>query len=110
VESILPMTAAALGRAIPVLSPTIPTPPFDRRELRASSPLAPTDQRELHDWRQDAIDTRILAVHGLGGSGKSQLVLNYVQGHREDYLTIFWVEAGQKESIEGLSSDPQAAL
>jgi hypothetical protein len=104
------MTAVALGRAIPVLSPTIPTPPFDRRELRASSPLAPTDQRELHDWRQDAIDTRILAVHGLGGSGKSQLVLNYVQEYREDYLTIFWVEAGQKESIEGLSSDPQAAL
>jgi hypothetical protein len=80
-----------------------------------SPPSTPTssptpDQRELHDWRQDAIDTRILAAHGLGGSGKSQLVLNYVREYREDYLTIFWVEAGQKESIEGLSSDPQAAL
>jgi tetratricopeptide (TPR) repeat protein len=27
-------------------------------------------------------------------------VLNYVREYREDYLTIFWVEAGQKESIE----------
>jgi tetratricopeptide (TPR) repeat protein len=39
-------------------------------------------------------------VHGLGGSGKSQLVLNYVREYREDYSAIFWVEAGQKESIE----------
>jgi hypothetical protein len=35
-------------------------------------------------------------VSGLGGSSKSQLVLNY----RMDYKAIFWVEAGQKESIE----------
>jgi hypothetical protein len=32
--------------------------------------------------------------------GKSQLVLAYVREYREDYSTIFWVEAGQKESIE----------
>ena len=54
----------------------------------------------LHDGRQDASDTRILVVQGLGGSGKSQLVLNYVREHRGDYSTIFWIEAGQKESIE----------
>ena len=56
--------------------------------------------RQLHDKKRDATDTRILVVHGLGGSGKSQLVLNYVQEYRDDYLTIFWVAAGQKESIE----------
>jgi hypothetical protein len=39
-------------------------------------------------------------VHGLGGSSKSQLGLDYVREHREDYSTIFWVEAVQKESIE----------
>jgi tetratricopeptide (TPR) repeat protein len=39
-------------------------------------------------------------VQGLGGSGKTQLVLDYVQKYREDYSSIFWVEAGQKESIE----------
>jgi len=48
--------------------------------------------KEQHDERQDATDTRILAVYGLGGSGKSQLVLNYVREYREDYLTSFWVE------------------
>ena len=56
-------------------------------------------KEQLHDVRHDTTDTRILVVHGLGGSGKSQLVLNYVREYREDYLTIFWVEAGRKESI-----------
>jgi hypothetical protein len=57
-------------------------------------------KEQLHDERPDVTDTRILAVQGLDGSGKSQLVLNYVREYREDYSTIFWVEAGQKELIE----------
>ena len=39
-------------------------------------------------------------VWGLSGAGKSQLVLNYIQEHREDYRTVFWIEAGSKETIE----------
>ena len=57
-------------------------------------------KEQLHDKIHNTSDTRILAVQGLGGSGKSQLVLNYVRQYREDYSAIFWVEAGQKESIE----------
>jgi hypothetical protein len=56
-------------------------------------------KERLHDGRHDAADIHILTVQGLGGSGKSQLVLNYVQEYREDYSTIFWIEAGQKESM-----------
>jgi hypothetical protein len=37
---------------------------------------------------------------GLGGAGKSQLVLNYIQEYRRDYSAVFWIEAGQKQSIE----------
>ena len=43
---------------------------------------------------------RILVVWGLGGAGKSQLVLNYIQEYREDYRAVFWIEAGSKETIE----------
>jgi hypothetical protein len=57
-------------------------------------------KERLHDGRHDATDTRVLALQGLGGSGKSQVVLNYVREYREDYPTVFWVEAGQKELIE----------
>jgi hypothetical protein len=55
-------------------------------------------KEQLHDARYDATDTRILPVQGLGGSGQSQLVLNSVREYREDYSTIFWVEAGQREN------------
>jgi NB-ARC domain len=39
-------------------------------------------------------------VCGLGGAGKSQLVLHYVQEWRQDYSVVFWIEEGQKETIE----------
>jgi hypothetical protein len=57
-------------------------------------------KQQPHDVQDEATDTRILVASGPGGSGKSQLVLNYVREHRIDYKAIFWVEAGQKESIE----------
>ena len=43
---------------------------------------------------------RILVVCGLGGAGKSQLVLKYIHEYRCDYTAVFWIEAGSKESIE----------
>jgi hypothetical protein len=98
VEAILPITAVVPGRAGP-----------HRYSYTALRPVANYVSRphlhrqikeQLHDKRRDTTNTRILVVHGLGGSGKSQLVLNYVQEYRDDYLTIFWVAAGQKESIE----------
>ena len=42
----------------------------------------------------------MLAVWGLGGAGKTQLVLNYLRQHQNDYKATFWIEAGRKESIE----------
>jgi hypothetical protein len=39
-------------------------------------------------------------VYGLGGAGKSQLVLNYIRTYRNDYAGVFWIQAGQKESVE----------
>lgn len=41
-----------------------------------------------------------MVVWGLGGSGKSQLVLNYIREYRWEYGAVFWVEAGQKETTE----------
>jgi hypothetical protein len=57
-------------------------------------------KEQLHDVRQTVKNTHILVVQGLGGLGKSQLVLNYVREHQEDYSAIFRIEAGRKESIE----------
>jgi tetratricopeptide (TPR) repeat protein len=39
-------------------------------------------------------------VWGLGGIGKTQLVLDYVRQYRTGYKATFWIEAGRKESLE----------
>ena len=50
----------------------------------------------------DAADnsTKTLVVWGLGGAGKTQLVLDYVRQYRTNYKATFWIEAGRKESLE----------
>ncbi|KAL9001661.1 MAG: hypothetical protein Q9188_005374 [Gyalolechia gomerana] len=59
-------------------------------------------KEQLHDQKDnDGRDyTRVLVVYGLGGAGKSQLVLQYIQEYRRDYIAVFWIEAGSKETIE----------
>ncbi|KAI4167531.1 MAG: hypothetical protein LQ343_007129 [Gyalolechia ehrenbergii] len=59
-------------------------------------------KEQLHDQKNnDGRDyTRVLVVYGLGGAGKSQLVLQYIQEYRRDYMAVFWIEAGSKETIE----------
>lgn len=45
-------------------------------------------------------DMRTVVVWGLGGAGKSQLVRNFVHEQWQRYHEVFWVEAGQKKTIE----------
>jgi NB-ARC domain len=56
---------------------------------------------QLHDVDVTADkSTKTLAVWGLGGAGKSQLVLDYVRQFCNHYHATFWIEAGRKESLE----------
>jgi tetratricopeptide (TPR) repeat protein len=58
-------------------------------------------RKQLHDTLSDTDqEAKVLIVWGLGGAGKSQLVLNYIQEYRHDYSAVFWMEAGQKETLE----------
>jgi tetratricopeptide (TPR) repeat protein len=55
----------------------------------------------LHDSiAQRGTSPRILTVYGLGGAGKSQLVLSYVRAFRRDYSSVFIIDASTKASIE----------
>jgi tetratricopeptide (TPR) repeat protein len=40
------------------------------------------------------------AVHGLGGVGKSELVLQYADRHRNRYRVVWWVQAETPETVE----------
>jgi len=58
-------------------------------------------KRQLHDSIAVRKDTaKILVVYGLGGAGKSQLVLEYVRAFRQDYSSVFVIDASGKASIE----------
>ena len=47
-------------------------------------------KEQLHDQNnEEEEDTRILVVYGLGGVGKSQLVLRYIDEYRRDYAGVF---------------------
>jgi GTPase SAR1 family protein len=39
-----------------------------------------------------------VAVIGLGGTGKTQLVLRYIEEHEEDYDTVFWIDVRSEET------------
>ena len=45
-------------------------------------------------------ETKKVGVWGLGGVGKSQLALSYLQRYRADYDATFWIQAGQTASID----------
>jgi hypothetical protein len=40
-----------------------------------------------------------LAVTGLGGTGKTQLVLHYIEQHKQKYDTILWIDALDEASV-----------
>jgi tetratricopeptide (TPR) repeat protein len=40
-----------------------------------------------------------LAIYGLGGTGKTQLALKYVEDRKDEYNPILWIDAKDKESV-----------
>ncbi|CZR55532.1 uncharacterized protein PAC_05420 [Phialocephala subalpina] len=40
-----------------------------------------------------------LAIHGLGGSGKTQIALTYAFNHRSDYDSVFFLNAASSDSL-----------
>ena len=66
-----------------------------RYELRYNIPF---DVANLARRRGEVV--QILTVWGLGGAGKLQLVLHYIQEYRKDYEAVVLTQAGSKEMIE----------
>ncbi len=54
-------------------------------------------KRLFHE--QGRNNQRILAVHGLGGVGKTQLCLSYVLHTAERYSAIFWINSTSEQTI-----------
>lgn len=41
---------------------------------------------------------KAVLLYGIGGSGKTQLVLHYIEQHKTDYTAIIWINASNKET------------
>jgi hypothetical protein len=42
---------------------------------------------------------KVFVVHGLGGIGKTQLCVEYVRGHKDDFTAIFWLDGSSKDAL-----------
>ncbi|KAL8767846.1 MAG: hypothetical protein Q9209_005738 [Squamulea sp. 1 TL-2023] len=43
---------------------------------------------------------KIVVIHGLGGSGKTQFCLRYAEENRSNYWGVFWIDASTRENAE----------
>jgi tetratricopeptide (TPR) repeat protein/transcriptional regulator with XRE-family HTH domain len=100
------LVAAARGRPDPGAQdgagPRDDVPP---PEPRAGLPPGPAvdfvgRERELAVLRRRLVEGRRVAVHGLGGIGKTQLAASYLDRHRADYPDgAFWIRSDREDSI-----------
>ncbi|RYP01145.1 hypothetical protein DL765_010878 [Monosporascus sp. GIB2] len=67
-----------------------------------------TERRRLSDMLEEYLIKPLegadqvahaVAIHGLGGTGKTQLALRYAESHKRRYDTILWIDARSEATI-----------
>lgn len=56
-------------------------------------------ERELKKISEELSSNKILAIHGLGGMGKTQVTLEYLYRHHSDYRIIWWIHSDDPSVI-----------
>jgi tetratricopeptide (TPR) repeat protein len=75
--------------------PFPPNPAFTGREA---------ELKKLHEELQNRVDvavTQTVAIHGLGGVGKTQLAVEYAWEFLDDYDAVLWVKGDSPEALDG---------
>ncbi|KAJ8105930.1 hypothetical protein ONZ43_g7233 [Nemania bipapillata] len=55
---------------------------------------------EMHETLQSDGHRQIVVLHGLGGMGKTQLAIEYMKRHRDNYSAIFWLNIKDENSLK----------
>lgn len=58
-------------------------------------------ERKLRIRHEGSSVPYAVAVHGLGGTGKSELAMRYITVHKHEFDTIFWIDAQDDTSTKG---------
>jgi tetratricopeptide (TPR) repeat protein len=56
-------------------------------------------ERKLRIRHEEASVPYAVALHGLGGAGKSQLALDYAKKYKDRYNPILWIDATDEEAV-----------
>ncbi len=56
-------------------------------------------EQKLHIRHEKGSVPYAVALHGLGGAGKSQLALDYAEKHKDQYNPILWIDATDEEAV-----------
>src|SRR5579883_1483570 len=87
------------GTATPTPSTRIWNVPYRRNPFFTGR----EDVLELLHKRLDSARTATLtqsqAISGLGGIGKTQIVIEYADRHRQEYTAVLWVNATTRDTI-----------
>jgi tetratricopeptide (TPR) repeat protein len=100
-----PTTAPAFPGAQPKAAPPFPgalsaiwTVPYPRNPFfTGRNELLRDLRKSLHAGRTVAV-TQPVAVHGLGGVGKTQLAVEYAFAHHKEYDAVLWAVADSAET------------
>jgi hypothetical protein len=53
----------------------------------------------MHERLHSHSNRSAVVLHGLGGIGKTQLAIQYIQRHKEKHTAIFWLNANDEDSL-----------
>jgi hypothetical protein len=52
------------------------------------------------EWiHKSFVDRHIIAIHGLGGIGKTRIAVEYIYAYERDYNAIFWANADTNDTL-----------
>ena len=52
------------------------------------------------EFQGDGSQRRVVLLHGMGGIGKTQLVVKFAKDYRNEYSAIFWLKGNNEESLK----------
>lgn len=71
------------------------------------------EMRQLDMFFNGDVESRrqkVFVVYGLGGTGKTQLCVEYVRRHKEDFTAIFWLDGSSKDALRQSLSEAAGRL